>query len=93
MLKLKFTTGNGIGLTLESRKSFGLPVRFVIIARTGDGDFYVLELSGERESPVFVYQPGYSAVLQTRMEVVAEDFGQFFLKHVSRVVSRWQAKN
>ncbi len=67
---------NGIWLTLDERRSAGLPSDLAIIASRGDGDWYCVRLSNG--GPVILYQPGYPANEQ-RGEVIAGSFGEFFL--------------
>lgn len=74
---------NGVWLTIDERKSSSLPSGLVIVASTGDGSYYCLELSGGEDAPVVVYQPGYPADQQQREEV-AEDFGAFLLSRLQR---------
>jgi hypothetical protein len=69
---------NGVWLTLHERKSSGLPPNLVIVASTGDGSYYCVEMSDDGDTPVVVYQPGYPPD-QQRLDEVAEDFSAFLL--------------
>lgn len=55
----------------------------MIVASTGDGSYYCVQINDGAESPVTVYQPGYAADQQPREEV-AEDFGAFLLSRIQR---------
>lgn len=73
---------DGVWVTLKSRREADLPNDLVVIGTTGDGAYYCLKLhEGQGESPVIIYQPGVPAERQSP-EVVAQDFGEFFLSHV-----------
>lgn len=74
---------NGVWLTLDERRLSGLPHSLVIVASTGDGSYYCVEMSDERDTPVVVYQPAYPAD-QQRLDEVAEDFGAFLLSRFQR---------
>jgi hypothetical protein len=77
---------NGIWLTLDERRVSKLPANLLVIASTGDGAYYCLELRGGREGPVVIYQPGLPPEEQL-LERVADDFGQFFLAEVRQQLS------
>lgn len=69
---------------VKNRVKYGLPENIVLIYSIGDGSYYALDLSqmnAESECPV-VFWPldGYEAT--PKLEVVAKDFGEFFLKMV-----------
>lgn len=71
---------NGIWLTLSEREKLDLPSALVIVGENGMGGYYVLDTSqrdGAGESPVAVRTPGDGS-----SEVVAGDFGAFFLQAV-----------
>jgi len=72
---------NGIWLTLRERTDSKLPKSLVVIGSTGDGGYYCLGLENGRETPVVVFDPGTPAAQQLP-EVVAKDFGEFFLSEV-----------
>ena len=72
---------NGIWLTLRERTDSKLPKSFAVIGSTGDGSYYCLGLENGQETPVVVLDPGIPAA-QQRPEVVAKDFGEFFLNEV-----------
>jgi len=72
---------NGIWLTLKNRRSGAFPNDLLVIGATGDGSYYCLELRHGQEGPVVVCEPGAGAQSEQR-ELVAEDFGEFFLKKV-----------
>lgn len=70
---------DAIGTTLHERERFQLPERFVIVAETGDGSWYVLDTeqtNDEGESPVLIWTSNASS-LEDPPEQVAEDFGAF----------------
>jgi antitoxin YobK len=72
---------NGIWLTLNERRESGLPSEFMIVGSTGDGAYYCVEIGIDQEAPVIVWEPG-SPTYQQAVEVVASDFGEFFLSHI-----------
>lgn len=77
------TVPNGIWLTLNERKNINLPEEHVIIYATGDGTYYALDTSQINESgecPVVALSSEGQ-----RVEIIAEDFGQFFYNTVSLV--------
>lgn len=71
---------DGIWLTLSERKQLSLPKPLVIVGEDGMGGYYVLDTSQRDavgESPVVIWTPGGAG-----LEVVAPDFGTFFLRAV-----------
>jgi len=73
---------NGIWLTLLERTDSSLPNNLVIIAATGDGDYYCLDcsnISGE-EAPVILYSPSSNIILKGE---IAKSFGQFLYNIVN----------
>lgn len=75
---------NGIWLTLDERERFSLPERLVLVGDTGMGEYYALDLSRADESgeaPVVIWASGRSQEGDA-LEVVAPDFGAFFLAAV-----------
>jgi hypothetical protein len=71
---------DGIWLTLDERREFGLPRHLVVVGDTGTGAFYVLDTAGAEagdECPVAVWEGGRSRE-GDMLEVVAPDFGTFF---------------
>jgi hypothetical protein len=71
---------NGVCASLNDRRQFGLPETLVMVGTTGYGPDYCVELRDGRESPVFIYQSGHPE--EQDGEVVAKDFGEFFLTGV-----------
>ena len=74
-------------VTLNKRRESGLPAKLVIVGSTGDGDYYCVEMRGGGESPITIYQPGWSPDEQ-RWEQVARDFGDFLLGGVRTQLAR-----
>ena len=74
---------NGIWLTLDERETAKLPPKMVLVAFTGMGGYYALDLARvaeNREAPVVMWQAGAAA---SACPVIAKDFGSFFLDEVS----------
>jgi hypothetical protein len=81
------TVPNGVWLTLDNRKSWGLPEQFVIVSDLGDGAYYAIDVSKKNasgENPVVLFYPGaWDPKTEPPIsEVVAEDFGAFLLEQV-----------
>lgn len=79
---------DAVWLTLDERKS-GTPNSLVIVASTGDGGYYAIDLdkkNNEEESPVVEWWPGIPNAEGNR-RVVAADFGTFLLQQVRAAVS------
>ena len=79
---------NVVWTTLQWHRDFGHPLHLIIISSVGDGAVYCLDTSKvnkEEECPVVVmpvceYEPGF------KLEVVADDFGQFFLEMIQKQI-------
>ncbi len=70
------TVPNGIWLTLDERRSSGLPDSLIVIGATGDGGNYAIDVSqvnSEGENPVVEWWFGDPP----HCKVVADDFGAF----------------
>ena len=68
-------------VTLRMRSEGGLAPTFLVVGSDGMGAYYVLDAAkdiGAHESPVYVWEPGRSSS-QSSLEVLAEDFGSYFL--------------
>jgi hypothetical protein len=77
---------DAIGTTLHERREWQLPERFVIVAETGDGAWYVLDTAqagAGGEAPVLVWTSNLSS-LDDPPERAADDFGAFFAESVRR---------
>jgi hypothetical protein len=77
---------NGIWLTLDFRRSFGLPTSLLLVASTGFGPYYALDVSkidASGEAPVVEWSPG-----EKDFAHIAPDFGTFFLKTIGRAIAR-----
>jgi antitoxin YobK len=75
---------DGIWLTLDERREFGLPRHLVVVGDTGTGGFYVLDTARTEagdECPVGVWVGGQFQDGE-ELEVVASDFGTFFWRAV-----------
>lgn len=79
---------DAIWLTLEERKSSGLPENLVIVYALGDGSYHALDCSvtdQASECPVVEWIPGSSRSGQA-LEVIAEDYGQFLLEKIESAI-------
>ena len=78
-----------VWLTEKSRKDFDLPHHIIPISDIGDGSDYALDLSqmnSEQECPVVVWPAGgYEETPE--LEIVAPDFGTWFLSEVREQIS------
>lgn len=75
---------DGVWFTQTERRNARLPDELMVIGDTGTGDLYCLELrADESEGPVVVVDPGANP---SAREVVAPDFGAFFLTRVRQVL-------
>lgn len=75
---------NGVWLTLEERQYAQLAPSFVIVQSAGDGSWYAIDTSQRNihgESPVLLLDVNCHP-----HDVVAEDFGRFFLDRILFVV-------
>lgn len=80
---------DAIWLTLDERKSSGLPEDFVIVYATGDGVYYSLDCSRRNdagECPVVAWVPGASKKGDS-LEYIAEDYGRFLLETIDQALS------
>jgi hypothetical protein len=71
---------NGVWLTLDERQCTQLAPSFVIVQSGGDGSWYAIDTAQrniEGESPVLILDVNCHPY-----EVVAEDFGRFFLDRI-----------
>ncbi len=75
---------DGIWCTLSERREAHLPARFVIVADTGTGEWYCLDIS-QVNGPVLIVDP---ANPNGPVEMVAADFGAFLLSQVEQEASR-----
>ncbi|MBP9878438.1 MAG: SMI1/KNR4 family protein [Alphaproteobacteria bacterium] len=80
---------------LKNRAEYNLPLQIIQIYHLGDGSYYALDLSqmnAEGECPV-VYWPldGYEAT--PKLEIVAKDFGEFFLNMVLEEIKNQKRKD
>lgn len=81
-----------VWLNISNRQDFNQPDHIMIIADIGDGSYYALDLSQmneEQECPIVVWPiDGYEET--PVLEVVAPDFGTWFLEKVQEQVNRKQ---
>lgn len=80
---------DAVWLTLEERRSSGAPHSLVVVYANGDGTYCCIECSSvneQGESPVVIWSPSVSSA-GGLLEVVAEDFGKFFLEKIQEAVS------
>ena len=81
----------GIGWKIEKfRTEFDLPHHIILISDIGDGSYYALDLSqmnDKQECPVVVWPVGgYDETPE--LEIVAPDFGTWFLEQVEEQIRR-----
>jgi len=85
---------DAIWATLKKRNRGWLPSNLVVISALGDGDLFCLDLGAKEgsEAPVVIHEAGYREEKHRGevREVIARDFGEFFLQGVQRQVRRWQ---
>jgi hypothetical protein len=75
---------DAIWITLRERVESGLPSHLVIVYDQGDGTYCALDCADPREldeCTVVAWVPGVSQP-GDRLEIVAEDFGNFFLEKI-----------
>ncbi|MBU3759175.1 MAG: SMI1/KNR4 family protein [Candidatus Omnitrophica bacterium] len=75
---------DAVWFTLEERKRGGLAASLVIIAALGDGELLALDTAPAAqggEGSVILLPEGYSRP-GAALEVIAEDFGEFFFRTV-----------
>jgi hypothetical protein len=77
---------NGIWLTLRERVDSKLPFNYIIVSATGDGAFYCVEMSRETDTPVFIFHPNVPRSAQVKREIIARDFGEFFLTQIRQQI-------
>lgn len=70
---------NGVWLTLQEREDSQLPANLVVVAATGEGAYYCLDVRGAGEAKVVLFAPGSKS---QSFEVEAEDFGAFLLEQI-----------
>jgi len=71
---------NGIWLSLDERRSSGLPMAYILIYSRGDGIYFAIDTSRidpEGENPVVIWDPFGGSKMSG--EVIATDFGAFLL--------------
>ncbi len=81
---------DAVWFTLEERKSGALPKPYVIIGALGDGELLALDTSPAEkgdEGPVLLLPSGYSQP-GAEIEILAEDFGEFFLRTVTEALGK-----
>lgn len=79
---------NGIWLTRKLRQEMGLDERIVVVYSTGAGEYVALDtasVNADGECPVVVCVP--MAVRRGQEEIIAADFGAFFLDRVEDALS------
>lgn len=74
---------DGIWLTLDERRSIGLPGHLILIYSVGEGTTFALDSSqrgDDGECPVVAWPVGGAS--DSGLEVIAKDFGEFLLSMV-----------
>lgn len=80
---------DAIGRTLHERDDIALPDPYVVVAETGDGDWYLLDTAQrdkDGESPVIRWMPGASPD-DAPPEHVAGSFGAFLHDRVAEALA------
>jgi hypothetical protein len=75
---------NAIWLTMDERRSTQLPTSFVVVSDTGDGGYYVIDVSQKTpdgDSPVIEWWPALPNA-EGNGKKVASDFGSFLFEQV-----------
>src|SRR5579883_2187962 len=78
----KSSVPNGIWLTLDERRSGYLPNDLLAIGDDGMGGLYCIELRDGEEGRVILCELGSAPPDQLARELIANDFGEFFLAGV-----------
>lgn len=78
---------DAIWWTLQDRKNWQLPDHLIAIYDVGNGEVFYLDLSAKVTVPVIVYDTAYAPEDQSG-EVIAADFGEFFLELVQSQIRR-----
>lgn len=79
---------NAIWVTLDYYRNFNLPKGIVLIADTGDGDFYGIDTRQKDEygeSPVVLWMPGVSEP-SDKLKIIAPDFGTFLYETIKNAL-------
>lgn len=75
---------------LKLQRNFNQPQHIIVISDAGEGSYYALDLSqmnDQGECPVVIWPIGGYEMTPT-LEVVAPDFGTWFLEEVKRRIER-----
>ena len=78
---------DAIWFTLTERREANLPFNLVVIGDAGTGELYCLELGTQTEGRIILLDPGRITEV-TKDQIVAEDFGAYFLERVQRQLRR-----
>lgn len=76
---------DAIWLTLEKRRNSGLAASLVLIAETGEGSYYAInveEINDDGECPIVEWNPGSPLISK-----IADDFGAFMMAKIQNVIS------
>lgn len=78
---------DSIWYTLQLRQKQLIPLQLIVIYDLGDGELFCLDLDAMKggEAPVVTFTPG--GPLNQQRELIAEDFGQFFLDLIQQEIS------
>jgi len=88
-------TGGIIYETLKLRKDFAVPNHIITVSDTGDGSYYALDLSQmntENECPVVIWPLGGYEDTPV-LELVAPDFGTWFLERVQEEIKSMKPRS
>ena len=79
---------DAVWCTLDERKLGDLPPDWVVVHHDGFGRYYCIDCKkSPEEGPIVVYYPGYQPSHLSR-EIIANDFGAFFLEFVCEQLER-----
>jgi len=78
---------NAIWLTLKNRRQFGLPAHYIEIGSSGEGSGYFINTSQtDRKGECPIVTSSNIPEVDTPTEIIADDFGQFFLESVTNLL-------
>ncbi len=83
---------DAVWTTLKNREDGSIRERFIIVASTGDGGYYVIDTSqqdSDGESPVLEWWPGFSET-EGNGRVVAANFAEFLFKKIRPAIESFR---
>lgn len=82
---------DAVWATLRRRRTSTYPESFILVAETGDGGDYCIDVSQktpEGDSPIVEWWPGAPPNASGNRRTVADDFGAFLLEQVHRATGK-----